>query len=243
MMSAEAILEQSIQSLELKFHNLREKEKLISEMENKIDFLHTVLANIKVDTTYTEERISALEEEVRLLWAASRKNNFDIHILESKAQSTDGKIKAVTSKVQKMEGIVTEQWIQIQQLDQALMITEIRSLEAQRRATSSRCTYLKLIQGICGHYLSKHSGGLERHLYSKDSVLHSYVSHVFSQWKKTTAAVRKHHHELQRIVKQGMEMNELTAFFAHQEVIFFVASSLIVFPLWVAWMLLLAQIS
>ncbi|PIA35130.1 hypothetical protein AQUCO_03600058v1 [Aquilegia coerulea] len=192
----EAILEQSIQSSELKFRNLREKEKMISEMANKIDLLHTILANIKVDTTYTEERISALEEEVRLLWAASRKNNFDIHVLESKAQRADGKIQAVTTKVQKMEGIVTEQWIQIQQLDQALIITERRILEAQRRATSSRCTYMKLIQGICGHYLPKYSGVLEHHLCSKDSVLHSCVSHVFNQWKKTTTAVRKHHHEV-----------------------------------------------
>ncbi|KAF9602327.1 hypothetical protein IFM89_026484 [Coptis chinensis] len=50
------ILEQSIQSLDIKFHYLREKEKLIEGMTHKIDFLHTVLANMKMRTLRAKRR-------------------------------------------------------------------------------------------------------------------------------------------------------------------------------------------
>ncbi|KAF9589410.1 hypothetical protein IFM89_023686 [Coptis chinensis] len=53
---AEIILEQSIQSLDIKFHYLREKEKLIEGMTHKIDFLHTVLANMKMRTLRAKRR-------------------------------------------------------------------------------------------------------------------------------------------------------------------------------------------
>ncbi|KAF9590133.1 hypothetical protein IFM89_031737 [Coptis chinensis] len=52
----EIILEQSIQSLDIKFHYLREKEKLIEGMTHKIDFLHTVLANMKMRTLRAKRR-------------------------------------------------------------------------------------------------------------------------------------------------------------------------------------------
>ncbi|CAL8150745.1 unnamed protein product [Prunus armeniaca] len=40
----------------------------------------------------TDERLNALEEEVRLLWAASRKYNFDLHLLEFKAQDAEDRL-------------------------------------------------------------------------------------------------------------------------------------------------------
>ncbi|BFG15012.1 hypothetical protein CerSpe_012860 [Prunus speciosa] len=72
------------------------------------------------DSLATGERLNAQEEGVRLLWAASRKYNFDLHVLESKAQDAEDRLKTVASQAQKMADIVTEQWIQIQQLEQAL---------------------------------------------------------------------------------------------------------------------------
>ncbi|KAL5730507.1 hypothetical protein ACHQM5_003315 [Ranunculus cassubicifolius] len=227
----ESILEKSVQSLDMKFNHLAEKTKSLEEMTKKIDFLHTVLADLKVDSAYTDERINKLEEEVKLLWAASRKNNFDIHLLESKVQTTDGTIHAVISKVQKMQDIVTEQWIQIRQLDQALKITEMRSLEAQRRASSDRCTFLKFISEIFGNYLPS------------KTLSESYFSPALHQLRNSLKAVKTYHHEVQGYVKETMEMNEFTTAFANQEIIFFVASALIMLPLWVGFMVILSYYS
>ncbi|PQP91617.1 uncharacterized protein Pyn_23917 [Prunus yedoensis var. nudiflora] len=60
---------------------------------------------------------------VRLLWAASRKYNFNLHVLESKAQDAEDRLETVASQAQKMAEIVTKQWIQIPRLEQALHIT------------------------------------------------------------------------------------------------------------------------
>ncbi|CAL2252877.1 unnamed protein product [Prunus armeniaca] len=79
------------------------------------------------DSLATDERLHALEEEaerVRLLWAASRKYNFDLHVLESKVQDAEDRLETVASQAQKMADIVTDQWIQIQRLEQALHITQ-----------------------------------------------------------------------------------------------------------------------
>ncbi|PQQ01719.1 uncharacterized protein Pyn_07678 [Prunus yedoensis var. nudiflora] len=54
------------------------------------------------DSLATDERLNALEEEVRLLWAASRKYNFDLHVLESKAQDAEGRLETVGSQAQKI---------------------------------------------------------------------------------------------------------------------------------------------
>ncbi|CAL8163219.1 unnamed protein product [Prunus armeniaca] len=54
------------------------------------------------DPLATYERLNALEEEVRLLWAASRKYNFDLHILESKAQDAEDRLEMVASQAQKV---------------------------------------------------------------------------------------------------------------------------------------------
>ncbi|PQM39366.1 hypothetical protein Pyn_17860 [Prunus yedoensis var. nudiflora] len=93
-------------------------------MAQKIHHLQSVLFTLKRDSLATDERLNALEEGVRLLWAASRKYNFDLHVLESKAQDAEDRLETVASQAQKMADIVTEQWIQIQQLEQALHITQ-----------------------------------------------------------------------------------------------------------------------
>ncbi|MBA0623289.1 hypothetical protein Godav_008760 [Gossypium davidsonii] len=78
-----------------------------------------------------------------------------------------------------MAEVVTEQWVQIQHLEQALQIAKMRALQAQKQR-NMRCTFLK---------------------------------------------------EMQR--------NELTAAFVNDELVFFLASAFITFPILGAWMLLL----
>ncbi|PON60621.1 myosin heavy chain-like protein [Trema orientale] len=115
----ESKLEEISRNLNEKGLHIEEQDKLIEHMSHKIQLLQSTVLGLKSD-----ERIKALEEEVHLLWAASRKSNFDIHVPESKAQDAQERLDLVASKAQKMADIVTEQWIQIQRLEQALQFTE-----------------------------------------------------------------------------------------------------------------------
>lgn len=40
--------------------------------------------------------------QVRILWEASRKLNFDLHVLESKAQDAEDQLKTVASQARKV---------------------------------------------------------------------------------------------------------------------------------------------
>ncbi|CAL8076144.1 unnamed protein product [Prunus armeniaca] len=85
------------------------------------------------DSLATDERLNALEEEQKwalqcFLGTASVgciKYNFDLHVLESKAQDAEDRLETVASQAQKMADIVTEQWIQIQRLEQAPHIIQV----------------------------------------------------------------------------------------------------------------------
>ncbi|TYI43218.1 hypothetical protein ES332_A01G153500v1 [Gossypium tomentosum] len=70
-------------------------------MENKITYLQSVISTLKDDSLLADEKLKALQEEVRLLWDASRKNNFELHVLESEAQDTEDRVEAVNLKVEK----------------------------------------------------------------------------------------------------------------------------------------------
>ncbi|OVA00332.1 hypothetical protein BVC80_1183g19 [Macleaya cordata] len=194
----ESILEESMGSLNTKIHNLEEKEKLIEKMDDKIDFLQTELINLKKDSTYAVERVNALEEEVRLLWAASRKNNFDLHSLESKVQDTEINLEVVASEVEKIGSIVTEQWIQIRQLDQALQVTEMRILRVQSKTGSTRCTFLKFIKDFSVLHHPKLHRVLDLVFVGKKSFLGSYMSQALYQFKRIVSAAQRYHHEVYR---------------------------------------------
>ncbi|XXG66815.1 hypothetical protein AAC387_Pa06g0310 [Persea americana] len=236
----ESTLEESIGNLNAKGLYLEEKEKQIGEMTHMILLLENVLLNnkkLQLDSSSSEERINGLEEEVRNLWAASRKTNFDIHILESKTGDAEVKIEELTSRVEQVENIVTEQWIQIRQLEQALQITETRTLKAHAAGDSTRCKFLKFIKGFNADHLQKVFVVLDPNLLSRDFVLSPYLSRASQQFKRYGSAARKYHHELQGSVKQFMDRNEFTAALANEEVVFFLASAIIIFPLMTAWIL------
>lgn len=97
----ESILEESIKKVNGKSIYIEEHENVIDDMTNKIHHLQSLLSKIKDDSSRAEERLNALEEEIRLLWAASRKNNFDIHNLESKALDAEDRLEEVSLQVEK----------------------------------------------------------------------------------------------------------------------------------------------
>ncbi|KAJ4703533.1 putative Myosin heavy chain-like protein [Melia azedarach] len=237
----EFLLEESVQKINAKSNYTEEREKLIDDLMHKIHDLQSVLSKFKEDSYRAEGRLAALEEEIRLLWAASRKNNFDIHNLKSKAQESEDRLEEVTSEVEKMSEIVTEQWIQIQHLEQALHMAELRAMKIQRQLSFTRCTFLKFVNDLSGKHIPKLFGMLD--LSSKSAALSTYISQAVQQFKRLFLAFKKFHHELQGFIKEEMVKNELTAALANEELVFFVASALITFPILAAWMLLSVQFS
>ncbi|KAI3897533.1 hypothetical protein MKW92_019532 [Papaver armeniacum] len=232
----ESILEERIQSLIIRMHNVEEKKKLIEEMDNKIHSLQTALINIKKEAALPMERVIALEEEVRLLWATTRKNNFDLHSLETEVHDMEANLEVLNSEIEKARSIVTEQWIQIRQLDQALQVTEIRILKAKSKTGTTKCTFTKFIKDILERHHQKLTTILEPVFLSKESFQNSHMSQALY-------SLKEYHHQLQRFVQNEMERNEFTATIANQEVVFFLASALVTFPILTAWMLLASQFS
>ncbi|KAL6274112.1 hypothetical protein ACE6H2_024804 [Prunus campanulata] len=105
-----------------------------------------------------------------------------------------------------MADIVTEQWIQIQQLEQALHITQMRTMRVQRQFT--RCTFLKFINNLSDDPLLKMLGPNFR----------SFFSRAFHQFKRVFAEFKRSHHE-------KLEKNEFTAALANEELVFFMLLS------------------
>lgn len=201
------------------------------------------MSSLKGESSRANERINQLEEEVRLLWANLRKTNFDLHFLESKAKDAENNMNLVASRVEMTVAIVTEQWIQIQQLEQALHNAEVNALKVKRQVIFARCKFLKVVRNLFGNHLQTLMGILDSSLFHKQSAFGSYVSQALHQLEKISSTAKKYHHELQGFIKQEMEKNEFTAALANKEVVFFVASALITFPILSAWMLLCSQFS
>ncbi|XP_039033526.1 LOW QUALITY PROTEIN: tropomyosin, muscle-like [Hibiscus syriacus] len=202
-MIAESVLDGTIQRIDAKTLLLKEREKLLEDMENKITYLRSVQSSLKDESLLADERLKALQEEVHLLWDVSRKNNFELHVLELKAQDAEERLEAVTSKVEKTAEVVTEQWIQIQHLEQALQIAQSK-------------------------YTHAHA--------------HTFTGNLCI-WNKQMSSFLSVSWQLQGFIKQEMRRNEFTATFANDELVFFLASALITFPVLSAWMALSSRLN
>ncbi|XP_052183477.1 uncharacterized protein LOC127795687 isoform X2 [Diospyros lotus] len=239
----ESLLEGTIWDINAKSFYLKENEKLIKEMTHELDRLQSAFSSLQDESLSANRRLNQLEEEVRILWATLGKNNFELHLLASKAEAAENRLELVTSQVEKMADIVTEQWIQIQQLEQALHIAEMRALKVKREVSFTRCTFLKFVRNLFGNHLRKLMMMLDSLLFDKESALGSYASQALQKSKRIMSATKKYHHELQGWIKQEMERNELTAALANEELVFFMASALIIFPVMGVWILLSSQFS
>ncbi|WOG89810.1 hypothetical protein DCAR_0209049 [Daucus carota subsp. sativus] len=236
--NAESVLEDRMHDLDVKSQHLGEYTKQLEEINHEIDHLQSVLLILKDDPSHADKRLALLEEEVRTLWDVSRTNNFDLHTLELKAQDAEERLDTVASKAQKMADIVTEQWIQVQRLEQALQMAQMRTWKAKWQLRFTRCTYFKFFNNLFGGHFEKLMRVLDPNLYENWSAPDSYLSQVTHQLKRIFAAAKYHHHQLQGYIKKEMEGNEFTAAFANNEVVFVIASALITFPILSAWMFL-----
>ncbi|XP_020245116.1 uncharacterized protein LOC109823241 isoform X1 [Asparagus officinalis] len=267
----ETILEENTYILVSKTLDLDEYNKQIEELEHEIQFLQNSLNKMKTSagsSSDSETVVAALEQEVRLLWAESRKNNFNYHMLESKANEEENKVKEVTSvivkhrighggynsvsggsfsftlvEIEEMENIITEQWIQIRQLEQSLQMMKIMKSNVHKKSTAKAqkerpilFSVLKFMKGVRYGYLSDGGGpDLVDAFFPGNYISKSFISRAIDHLKRMWSAIKKWHHELQGSVKWALEMNEFTAPLANKEVIFFLASVLVVMPIMSAW--------
>ncbi|CAK7350537.1 unnamed protein product [Dovyalis caffra] len=252
---SESRLEEITQNINARDSYLEKCEDEIGELDHELNNLQSALSNLKI----TDEKIKALEEEVRVLWATLRKNNFDFHVLESKAREAEDRLEMVTSQVEKMEDIVSEMWIQIQQFEQALQLKEVLprktnlayyEIEGSKTCKASKmdffkdlflCVDLQFFSNLSGEYLPNAHGLLRSHL-GEESALRAYVSQTFLWLKRFYSMVKESHHEFQGVIKHEMERHEFTACLANKEIVFFVASAIIIFPVLSAWILLSSQL-
>ncbi|WCJ27090.1 hypothetical protein M5689_008864 [Euphorbia peplus] len=239
-----AKLESDLEEIELKLEAtdiyLQERDKQLREMDERIHYLQSILSNFKSASFAADEKVKSLEEEVKVLWATLRRNNFDLYVLQSKVQEAEERLQAATLNVEKMEDIVSERWIQIQQFEQALQLKEKAILKAQRRVSPRRCSFLKLMDDLSSKYLSKYIEPLylDLYLFGKDSAFRSFMSQTQHHFVLFYSKVKESHYELQGFIKREMERHEFTAHLANEELVFVVASTLVIFPVLSAWLFL-----
>ncbi|KAH7655679.1 hypothetical protein IHE45_18G027800 [Dioscorea alata] len=218
----ESILQENARILNSKTHHLDEEKKLAEALELKINSLERSLDSLKV----------------QLLWAESRGSNFDIHMLESKVIDAVKNLEAVASAADKLDNIVTEQWIQIQQLDQALQMAKIKVAKVHKKSASKfqikgKNIKDKISEGI--FYPFQEAVGLPDSFWLGNPVSSSLISQLLDLVRRIMSTTKNFHYELQYFVKHVMETNDFTVSFANEEVIFFLASAIFILPLINAW--------
>lgn len=221
----ESLIKDTILGLNAKSLYLNESQTHIEGMEFQLERLQIEMSILKV----------------RLLWKNLRKSNFKIHLLEAKAQEADNRLESITSQVEMMAAIVTEQWLQIQQLEQALHIAQMRASKAKKARMFKRCSFLKWVGDLFSISPRKLNGISELFLFEEKSAIGFYLSRALDYLHEIFTAAKFYHHELQGFIKHEMERNEYTATLANDEVVFFLASAVFTFPIMGAWMWLVSQ--
>ncbi|KAI0524393.1 hypothetical protein KFK09_003760 [Dendrobium nobile] len=191
----EVLLEEKNMLLNSRILEIEQSKKLIEEMDEKIEFLQKTLNDVKISyggTSVFDEKIKVMYDEVQQLLDESRRNNFNIHVSESKTWEAEKKVEEVASKVE------------------------------QLRRSMAKHSHSKPV-------------GLPDSFFLGGSISRSSLLKASNQFKGIISATRKKHHELQCTVKRAMKMNDYTAPLAHSELVFFVASTILIFPLMMAW--------
>ncbi|KAL7619071.1 hypothetical protein Lser_V15G04319 [Lactuca serriola] len=207
----ESVLVESNSIVDSKDLYVKKSEKMIEEMSSEVDHLQSVLLAMKNDSSSANERFTRLEEEVRLLWDTSRRNNFELHNLESKAQDAEKRVKVTKSRVEKNNGFIFNILNRLLKFHRKrrecpYIMTQRQIQEVKRNAT--RCYFLKFAKSQLG----------------------SLVDDLGRMMGRSWSAVKQYHHQLQRFVKNEMQKWKYTAAYANKEVVFFLASALITFP-------------
>ncbi|KAJ3686130.1 hypothetical protein LUZ61_015294 [Rhynchospora tenuis] len=154
ILQLESNLVESTKKLEVKTELVEENSKLIEAMERDIQYLINEQENIKssFSSKYYQDDTSNTQQEVEFLNDQSRKVNSNIYNLELAAKDTEEKLESLNSEIVKIQSIISEQWIQIRQLEQAFQLTKIMASRVRRRTMENtslgKLIYLKVVQFI-----------------------------------------------------------------------------------------------
>ncbi|KAI4371724.1 hypothetical protein MLD38_010044 [Melastoma candidum] len=174
---------------------LRSVRTFLRALSEKTDSLERDLSAIEGDASMVDTKLSILEEEVRILWDASRKNNFDIYVLKAQADEADERLWAAASKVEKLAKIVSEGWIQIKNFEQALQFAEIRATNTRWESASRRCLFLKFFYDVFGCHPPEVLR-VSKNIFHSDHVFSSYKWEALQKLKMAYSAVKDYHFEV-----------------------------------------------
>lgn len=122
-------MEENTKTLRSKAYTLEEENKLTEAMENDIQLLRN-------EESYSESNIYIMEDEVQTLQQEVRKINNIAYTIESLAIDAEKRVEFLSSEVKKIESIITEQWIQIRQFEQAFVVTKMMTSKVYKRRLS-----------------------------------------------------------------------------------------------------------
>lgn len=125
----ESILEENTKTSRSKAYTLEEENKLTEAMENDIQLLRN-------EESYSESNIYIMEDEAQILQQEVRKINNIAYTIESLAIDAEKRVEFLSSEVKKIESIITEQWIQIRQFEQAFVVTKMMTSKVHKRRLS-----------------------------------------------------------------------------------------------------------
>ncbi|KAL8136793.1 hypothetical protein V2J09_002794 [Rumex salicifolius] len=222
----ESVLEDRTKQLNARSSYAEICEKRIEEMNHEIADLQSVLSNLK-NVAAEEERVDKLQIEVNHLWKVSRKNNFELHVLKSKAEEAENQLTVIASQAEQMANIVTELWIQIQQLEQALQIAEIRRAKLRSEILHKRCTLFKLIRRLYINRYMRVVSFVNQSTSSNGSTWGFYMSKALKWVMRFLSSVKNYHYQLQGIVRRELQRHDITAPLANPELVFVVGLSIL----------------
>ncbi|KAJ8432071.1 hypothetical protein Cgig2_031644 [Carnegiea gigantea] len=146
-----------------------------------------------------------------------------ITVLEAEAQELEVGVRKNEKELQRLR-ITTEDaenWVKLRASEVETMSKIVPELWFHVQKLEQACEVIEFINNL--------PGGQYQQMVS------AYMSKAASQLRRSFSAVKKYHHQLQGFIRQEMETNELTAVLADEELIFFLASAVIVFPIMLAF--------
>ncbi|XP_021726522.1 uncharacterized protein LOC110693670 [Chenopodium quinoa] len=220
----EHLTEMTGQELDSKSLLIGNCEMKIEELSRTIQHLDSDLSNLKDAPDY-EEMINLLEEQVRELEAVVRRNDLNISQLKVRVKDDKRSVESLASKVELMAKIIPELWFHVQKLEQAREVIERRTGELRWHLRNERCLFFKFINKLPGRRYH--------------DMLVAYSSEAINLLRRSYTAIKKYHHQLQGFLRQKMEINDFTAVFASEELVFYLVSVVVVFPtiLFLRWLL------
>ncbi|KAL6640319.1 hypothetical protein ACP70R_022168 [Stipagrostis hirtigluma subsp. patula] len=194
----ESMLDENTRILNSKASILEKDSNLIEAMEQDIQLLmdQQEITKKSESKSYYASNIKAMEYEVQKLEQEVRKINSNAYTIESIASNAEKRVEALSSEVKKMEDIISEQWIQIRQFEQAFVVTKMMASRVHERSRSSDTVNKLLGKDSILKYVR--SVNLNGFFLRGASYARSCFSHAYKQCRSFVQAMNGCYHEASR---------------------------------------------